>query len=232
MGVVSWEVGDLTEFAQSLAHRLVALRQRAGFANQRALADACGVKQSTISDLEAGRTTNPRVGTLQQLASALGVSLGQLLDGELPEDPRETTGRGSLEPDAVRLRQPPEDTAGADLPIYGLVELQVTSRQLTGLNIHPGFILTVDLGGTVGTRQVVAYVSRDEPEPFMQFFIRHRVRLGMSLSTYRSIKRVGFTSYRPSFSGKQTAIDEQDGLYRHVGPVLSLKYSFRPMDTE
>ena len=232
MGVESWEEGDLTELGQSLAHRLVALRQRAGFANQRALAEVSRVKQSTISDLEAGRTADPRISTLKQLASALGVSLGQLLEGELPEGSCETTGRSNLAPDAVRLRQPTGDTGDADLPVYGLCELLVTSRQLIGLNIHPGFILTVDLGGAVGTRQVVAYVSRAEPEPFMRFFIRHRVGLGMSFGTLRPAKRVGLTSYRPSFSGKQTTIDEKDGLYRPVGPVLSLKYSFPPMETE
>lgn len=42
------------------------------------LAAASGLDQTTISDLEVGRNTNPRLDTIQRLAKALGIRPVQL----------------------------------------------------------------------------------------------------------------------------------------------------------
>lgn len=42
------------------------------------LAEASGLDQTTISDLETGRNTNPRLDTIRRLAKALGIRPVQL----------------------------------------------------------------------------------------------------------------------------------------------------------
>lgn len=65
--------------AESLAARVKRLRDDRGY-KQDDLAVASGIKQQTISDIEAGRTTNPRLDTLLALARALEISVSELID--------------------------------------------------------------------------------------------------------------------------------------------------------
>lgn len=57
---------------------LRALRETAGL-TQKQLAAAAGVRLATLSELETGTTTDPRLSTLAKLADALGVKVADLL---------------------------------------------------------------------------------------------------------------------------------------------------------
>lgn len=54
------------------------------------LADKSGVGPSTISDIETGTSTNPRMDTLKKLANALGVSV----DAFFNDDTKESSNTG------------------------------------------------------------------------------------------------------------------------------------------
>lgn len=64
----------------TLGQRLAALRGKRGL-TQRALADAAGTTQATVSRLEAGRHDPERLelGTVLRLAAALGVPPAELV---------------------------------------------------------------------------------------------------------------------------------------------------------
>lgn len=62
----------------TLAGRLVAGRKRAGMSREQ-LAVESGLSWSAITQIEAGRRTNPRAGTLGELSAALGVTVEYLL---------------------------------------------------------------------------------------------------------------------------------------------------------
>lgn len=47
--------------------------------NQLGLAKIAGIDQAVISTIEAGRNKNPKIVTLQSLAGALDVTVGQLI---------------------------------------------------------------------------------------------------------------------------------------------------------
>src|SRR5262245_16113950 len=64
---------------RSVGHRLKALRESQGV-TQEQLAEASGVHRVTIARLESGDKL-PRFSTLEALASALHVTLGELLSG-------------------------------------------------------------------------------------------------------------------------------------------------------
>ena len=53
--------------------QVIAARQKSGF-TQKELADRLGTKQSAIARLEAGNT-NPSIGFLERIASAMGTKL-------------------------------------------------------------------------------------------------------------------------------------------------------------
>lgn len=61
---------------ETFADRLRRLRAAAGL-SQRALATAAGIRQATLGEIESGRT-DPRLSTLQGLASALRTSVAVL----------------------------------------------------------------------------------------------------------------------------------------------------------
>jgi transcriptional regulator with XRE-family HTH domain len=48
----------------------------------KSLARAAGLAETYVRDLREGRSTNPRASHLLKLATALGVSLGELVEGE------------------------------------------------------------------------------------------------------------------------------------------------------
>ncbi len=62
-------MSDTTELAEQIA----AMRKQKGL-TQQALAEKLGMKQSQISELEAGKR-NVRVGTLMEIARAVGLEL-------------------------------------------------------------------------------------------------------------------------------------------------------------
>lgn len=59
---------------------LYAARDKKGW-TQAELEDRSGVKQQTISDIEAGRIVDPRISTVEALEDALGVRRGTLTFG-------------------------------------------------------------------------------------------------------------------------------------------------------
>ena len=64
--------------------RIYEIRTQRGFSQQE-LARRSGVKQSIISDIERGKTANPRIDTLQKLAAALGCTLDELASDTEPK---------------------------------------------------------------------------------------------------------------------------------------------------
>lgn len=58
--------------------QLAIARAKAGL-TQAELAKQAGIPQSVISDIENGKTTNPRVGTLRKLADLFGCTIDDLL---------------------------------------------------------------------------------------------------------------------------------------------------------
>lgn len=217
---------------ESLAERLIATRRSAGYANQRALAEVSGVRQSTIADIEAGRTTSPRGDTLERLARALGVPIERLLlAGQAHDEP---LSRASVD----RTMDPHGRVHGAliaqrtSVPECHLaddegrhVRLRVTEASGAGLGVLVGDILTLDLGGVVGLEHLAAYVSKDEPEPFSTFHIRWRIGAGASHWTLRPTKRVGLLGRNAPFG---SSIDETSGAFRVVGPIIDLYRSYPP----
>lgn len=59
--------------------RLKALRRAAGH-TQASLAEAVGVRQATISDMENGRSRRVDLDTLDRIAKELGVKAGELFE--------------------------------------------------------------------------------------------------------------------------------------------------------
>lgn len=55
------------------------IRQDKGI-KQKDLAAECGIRQATLSDIERGKITNPRIDTLRKIAEKLGVSVDALID--------------------------------------------------------------------------------------------------------------------------------------------------------
>ena len=227
----------MSEEPASLAKRLARLRQAAGFANQRHLAKASGVRQSTIADIESGRTTSPRADTLERLAQALDRPVEELLPGTVWPWPsqvaytdkfrklpyaRQGEIKGSLiaervAADALNLPEP-EMRHG---PCHVLI--QVVEASASSLDIRVGDVLTLDLGGVIGLDHLVAYVAREEPEPFKTFHIRWRIGAQSNRWIARPTKRIGILGGKDPFT---SIIDEARGDFRAVGPVLDLRRSY------
>jgi transcriptional regulator with XRE-family HTH domain len=72
------------EFAP-IARRLKALRENAGM-SQQSLAVSAGLSVSLVSQIERGSRVDPRMSTITALATALGVSLDELVgrNGSVP----------------------------------------------------------------------------------------------------------------------------------------------------
>jgi transcriptional regulator with XRE-family HTH domain len=66
----------------ALGQRIKALRQERAL-QQRQLAEQAGLTPSMVSQIESGRLT-PSLHTLGKIAAAFGVSIGSLLDGQVP----------------------------------------------------------------------------------------------------------------------------------------------------
>lgn len=63
----------------ALAGRVIAARKAAGF-TQCQLAAAAGTSQRQVSKIETGYTASPRIDSLANIADALGLRLGELVD--------------------------------------------------------------------------------------------------------------------------------------------------------
>ena len=63
-----------------LGHNVRRLREAKGW-SQEDYADRAGIHRTYVSDIERGRR-NPTVTVVEKLAKPLGVTAGQLLDGE------------------------------------------------------------------------------------------------------------------------------------------------------
>jgi len=115
----------IDQLAENLANNLRYLRERRGL-TQSQLSKLCGVPRSTLANLETG-AGNPTLAVLSRLASALQISLEELLSaprgmgklykaGELPIEGKGTGGRvmiSKLLPDPIpgneilRMAMPP-----------------------------------------------------------------------------------------------------------------------------
>jgi transcriptional regulator with XRE-family HTH domain len=82
------------EMVMPINDRLKELRAAAGLTQQQ-LAVAAGLSVSAVTQIEAGKIPDPRVGTLRKLARALGVTLDDLAPDEEPlaEEPKKGRGR-------------------------------------------------------------------------------------------------------------------------------------------
>ncbi|MDP8951962.1 MAG: helix-turn-helix transcriptional regulator [Actinomycetota bacterium] len=118
------------------------IRIRRGM-SQADLHERTGVSEFTISELEAGKRTNPRPSTLRKLAQGLGVEVTDLLgEPELPKaqapPPPENGGRGSQETAAreeALLRRVEEQDAQLGRKWAALVEASMKQLE-TRLHTH------------------------------------------------------------------------------------------------
>jgi transcriptional regulator with XRE-family HTH domain len=55
------------------------LREQQGFASGARLAKLAGIEQTTISQLDAGKVSNPRYATVEAIAEVLGLSMGAVM---------------------------------------------------------------------------------------------------------------------------------------------------------
>lgn len=136
------------DLERRVGEQLQAVRRHRGW-SLRELAAASGLSLTTVHQIETGRTS-PGLGTLQSLATALGVPVGALFDGHGPaapavylaasERPGVTIRGGRLERLASGL---------ASQRLRGLV-LTLAPRRETGPEpiLHPGQELVLGLEGT------------------------------------------------------------------------------------
>jgi transcriptional regulator with XRE-family HTH domain len=75
-----------------LAKRIKQLREGAGL-SQQALATAAGLSISVVTQLEQGNRSDPRVSTAAALASALGVTMDEMLAGAADEEAGADSGK-------------------------------------------------------------------------------------------------------------------------------------------
>ena len=80
----------VTQELAPIARRLKALRENAGM-SQQSLAVSAGLSVSLVSQIERGSRVDPRVSTITALATALGVSLDELVGRNGSAPPREKT---------------------------------------------------------------------------------------------------------------------------------------------
>jgi transcriptional regulator with XRE-family HTH domain len=127
--------------------QLQAARRHRGW-SLRELAGASGLSLTTVHQIETGRTS-PGLGTLESLAAALGVPLGELLDGHGPAAPAVHLAAGAQPAVSIpggRLERLASGLASQRL--RGLV-LTLGPRRETGPApiAHPGQELVVGLEG-------------------------------------------------------------------------------------
>ena len=82
----------VTQELAPIARHLKALRENAGM-SQQSLAVTAGLSVSLVSQIERGSRIDPRMSTLTALATALGVSLDELVGRKVSVPPHEKTPR-------------------------------------------------------------------------------------------------------------------------------------------
>jgi transcriptional regulator with XRE-family HTH domain len=135
------------DLERRVGEQLQVVRRHRGW-SLRELAQASGLSLTTVHQIESGRTS-PGLGTLHSLATALGVPLGALLDGQDPAAPAvhvAADARPELEIPGGRIER--LATGLASQRIRGLV-LTLAPRRATGPApiVHPGQELVLGLEG-------------------------------------------------------------------------------------
>jgi transcriptional regulator with XRE-family HTH domain len=135
------------DLERRLGERLQAVRRHHGWSLRR-LAASSGLSVTTVHQIETGRTS-PGLGTLQSLATALGVPLGALLDDQAAAAP--AVHLAATEREAVTISGGRLERLASGLPsqrLRGLV-LTLEPRQDTGSAPiqHPGQELVMGLEG-------------------------------------------------------------------------------------
>ena len=69
------------DYADILVGRIGELCRQRGISQNR-LAAMSGIRQSTVNNIFAGMSKNPRIQTLHKIANALGMTLAEFLDVE------------------------------------------------------------------------------------------------------------------------------------------------------
>jgi transcriptional regulator with XRE-family HTH domain len=130
-----------------VGEQLQAVRRHRGW-SLRQLAVASGLSLTTVHQIETGRTS-PGLGTLQSLATALGVPLGALLDGYAPAAPAVHVVAGERK--AVAISGGRLERLASGLPsqrIRGLLLTLAPQRDTGPASIHhPGQELVLGLEG-------------------------------------------------------------------------------------
>jgi transcriptional regulator with XRE-family HTH domain len=142
------EGGPANGLKRQVGAQLQAVRRHRGW-SLRELAETSGLSLTTVHQIETGRTS-PGLGTLQSLATALGVSVGALFDGHGPAAPVVHVVAG--ERPGVEIPGGRLERLASGLPsqrIRGLV-LTLEPRRETGSApiAHPGQELAVGLEGS------------------------------------------------------------------------------------
>jgi transcriptional regulator with XRE-family HTH domain len=182
-----------SDLERRVGEQLRTVRRHRGW-SLRELAKASGLSLTTVHQIEGGRTS-PGLGTLQSLATALGVPLGVLLDGHGPPSSAvhvAAAARSGLEIPGGRLERLASGLASQR--IRGLV-LTLAPRRATGSSpiVHPGQELVVGLEG-VCTYEVAGQRFRLEPGDSLLFESSQPHR---ALNAGTSTSRVLLVLYAP-----------------------------------
>lgn len=141
------EGGAANDLERRVGGQLQAVRRHRGW-SLRELAEASGLALTTVHQIETGRTS-PGLGTLQSLATALGVPVGALLDGRGPTAPAvhvAASERPGVEIPGGRLERLASGLASQRL--RGLVLTLGPRREIGPAPlVHPGQELVLGLEG-------------------------------------------------------------------------------------
>jgi len=139
--------GVARDLERRVGEQLQAARRHRAW-SLRKLADASGLSLTTVHQIESGRTS-PGLGTLQLLATALGVPVGALFDGHGPAAPAVHLVASERPTVAIRGGRLERLATGlASQRLRGLV-LTLGPRRQTGPTpiVHPGQELVLVLDG-------------------------------------------------------------------------------------
>jgi transcriptional regulator with XRE-family HTH domain len=81
------DMSDDEPIGRRIGRNVTRLFEMSDFDSHTKLATACGLSQPTMSQLLAGGTLDPPIGSLLKICAGLGVSLDDLLE-DIPENPK------------------------------------------------------------------------------------------------------------------------------------------------
>lgn len=123
--IIYWQMDKQLDLAKRFATNLEQLRKKRRF-TQAALAQHAGVPRSTIAHLESG-VGNPSLSNLAKIASALGVSIEELL------------ARPRAECEMIRAKDLPRSDRGhGSVRLYRLIPDSLPGLQMERMEILPG----------------------------------------------------------------------------------------------